>query len=117
MAVSKLALIATIMACMVISGSHGQATLSCDQVTVWLLPCVSYAVLGGNVSQLCCQGIYSLNKGYKNGDDRRYACQCIKDRAALIPGINYKRVNQIDSLCGTKCPIKVYPNTNCSKVQ
>ena len=115
MAVSMVALIAAVMACMLIAGSHAKATLTCDQVTIWLTPCISYAVMGGSVAPLCCQGIYSLNAAYKNGDDRRGACQCIKDKAAYIPGIDYNRVNAIPGLCGTKCPYKVYTTTNCSK--
>ncbi|KAF7833837.1 non-specific lipid-transfer protein 1-like [Senna tora] len=89
--------------------------MTCDQVTIWLTPCISYAVIGGKVSELCCKGIYSLNAAYKSGQDRRAACQCIKTKAANIPGINYDRVNAIAPKCGTKCPFKVYPTTNCSK--
>ncbi|XP_057428501.1 non-specific lipid-transfer protein 1-like [Lotus japonicus] len=117
MAVTKVALVAAVMACMLIASSHGEATLTCEQVTVWLTPCISYAVLGGNVSSLCCQGVHSLNAAYKNGDDRRTACQCVKDRAAYILGIDYDRVNQIGHKCGSNCPFKVYPSTDCSKVK
>ena len=112
---AKVALVASVMAFMLIVGSHSQATLTCDQVTLWLTPCISYAVMGGSVSPLCCQGIHSINAAYKNGDDRRSACQCIKDKAAYIPGIDYNRVNAIAGLCGTTCPYKVYPTTDCSK--
>ncbi|RDY07522.1 hypothetical protein CR513_08352, partial [Mucuna pruriens] len=104
---TKVALVASVMACMLITCSYAESTLTCDQITIWLTPCIAYAVLGGNVSSLCCQA-------YKSGDDRRGACQCIKDRAAYIPGIDYNRVNEIPGKCGTKCPYKVYPSTNCS---
>lgn len=115
MAYNKVALVAIVMACMIIGGCHAEATVTCEQVTIWLTPCIAYAVMGGSVSPLCCQGVYSLNKAYKNGDDRRGACQCIKDTAAYIPGIDYNRVNAIPGKCGTKCPYKVYPSTDCSK--
>ena len=114
MAVTKVAL-AVLMAFMLVSASHAEATLTCDQVTMWLTPCISYAVLGGSVSPLCCQGVNSLNAAYKTADDRRGACQCIKDKAAYIPGIDYERVNAIPGKCGTTCPYKVYPSTDCSK--
>ncbi|XP_061356957.1 non-specific lipid-transfer protein 1-like [Gastrolobium bilobum] len=117
MAVTKVALVAAVMICMLIAGSHAEANLTCDQVTIWLTPCISYAVLGGSVSPMCCQGIHSLNAAYKNADDRRGACQCIKDKAAYILGIDYNRVNAIPGKCGTKCPYKVYPSTDCSKVK
>nr|KYP44526.1 Non-specific lipid-transfer protein 1 [Cajanus cajan] len=114
MAVSRVELVGLVMACMLMTYSYSESTLTCDQVTIWLSPCIPYAVMGGNVSALCCQGVYDINKAYKNGDDRRAACQCIKDKAAYIPGINYNRVNKVASKCGTKCPYKVYPTTNCS---
>ena len=115
MAVAKVALVASVMAFMLIVGSHAQATVTCDQVAIWLTPCISYTVMGGSVSPLCCQGIYSLHKAEKNGDDRRSSCQCIKDKAAYIPGIDYNRVNTIPGLCNATCPYKVYPVTDCSK--
>ncbi|KAK7302108.1 hypothetical protein RJT34_12988 [Clitoria ternatea] len=114
MAVTKVTLVASLMACMLMAYPYAEQTLTCDQVTIWLTPCIPYGVMGGNVSSLCCQGIYSLNAAYKNGDDRRGACQCIQDRAAYIPGLDYNRINEIPGKCGTKCPYKVYPTTNCS---
>ncbi|CAL5202675.1 unnamed protein product [Lathyrus oleraceus] len=114
---SKVVLISVMMACMLISSSYGKATLTCEQVTVWLTPCIPYGTLGGSVLPLCCQGVHSLNAAYKNGDDRRLTCHCVQDRAALIPLIDYTRINQIGDLCGSKCPFKVYPSTDCDKVK
>lgn len=91
------------------------ATITCLQVTNWLTPCISYGVMGGTVSPECCTGIYELNAAYKTAEDIRQACSCVKDGAAVIPGINYDRINEIPGKCGTKCPYKVYPNTDCSK--
>ncbi|KAJ1422930.1 Plant lipid transfer protein/Par allergen [Sesbania bispinosa] len=116
MAATKMALVAAVMACMLIAGSYAEANLTCDQVTIWLTPCISYAVMGGSVSPLCCQGVYSLIAAKKNNvEDRRLACQCIKDKLAYIPGIDYNRVNAIPGKCGTKCPYKISPSTDCSK--
>lgn len=111
-------LLAIVMACMLIRGSvvvQGEGNLTCIQVTMWLTPCISYGVLGGEVPSMCCQGVHSLNAAYKTRDDRRGACQCIKDGAACIPGLNYDRINQIGHKCGSNCPFKVYPTTDCSK--
>ncbi|KAI9095015.1 hypothetical protein K1719_026479 [Acacia pycnantha] len=112
--------LAMVMTCMLIAGAsvvvEAEGNLTCDQITIWLTPCISYAVLGEEVSPLCCQGVRSLNAAKKTTDDRRGACQCIKDKAAYIPGINYDRVNQICPKCASNCPYKVYPTTDCSKV-
>ncbi|QCD77905.1 hypothetical protein DEO72_LG1g1533 [Vigna unguiculata] len=90
MAVTKVALVASMMACMLITCSYGQTFLTC---------------------------IIALNAAYKNAEDRRRACQCIKDRAARINGINYDLINEIPGICGSRCPFTIYPSTNCSAVQ
>ncbi|KAJ7959928.1 Non-specific lipid-transfer protein [Quillaja saponaria] len=106
-----------VLACMLVAASHvDSATLTCAQVTVLLTPCISYAVYGGTVSPVCCQGIKTLNAAYKTAEDRRSACTCIRDTAATIPGINYERVNALGGICNSPCPFKVYPSTNCSKL-
>ncbi|KAL5580528.1 hypothetical protein UlMin_012970 [Ulmus minor] len=111
---SKVALMA-VLSCMLMV-SHVEATITCEQVTNWLTPCISYGVFGGIVAPACCEGIKELNAAYQTKEDIRGACSCVKDGAARIPGINYDRINQLHGLCGTPSPFKVYPSTDCSKV-
>ncbi|KAK3199834.1 hypothetical protein Dsin_023249 [Dipteronia sinensis] len=91
------------------------ATLTCEQVTLWLTPCISYGVMGGIVAPGCCSGLKALDDVIKTNEDVRTACYCIKDRAAKIPGLNYDRANELPGICGTTDPIKLSPSLDCSK--
>lgn len=63
----------------------------------------------------CCAGIKELHAIKITTEDIRAACTCIKQGAAIIPGIDYERVNQLPAKCGTTSPYKIYPSTDCSK--
>ncbi|GMN23365.1 hypothetical protein TIFTF001_000106 [Ficus carica] len=116
MANIKFAVLVTLLALALAAANiRGDATLTCEQVTEWLTPCIPYGVYGGTVAPECCSGIYKLNAAYKSNDDIRAACTCIQDGAAAIPLLDYDRINEIPGLCGTSCPYKVYPSTNCSR--
>ncbi|MFQ6664776.1 hypothetical protein Gotur_031766 [Gossypium turneri] len=91
------------------------AAITCEQVTYLLIPCISYGVFGGTVAPSCCTGIKTLDAAAKTTEDRRKKCNCIKEGAAKIPGLNYDRVNEIPAKCGTTCPYKVTPDVDCSK--
>ena len=111
----QVAVVVVLMLAVAPSSAKAEANITCEQVTNWLTPCISYGVFGGTVTPECCQGIKDLNAHYYTKDDIRAACQCVQDGAAMIPGIDYDRINQIPGLCGTSCPYKVYPSTDCSK--
>ncbi|KAM6597591.1 hypothetical protein CsatA_008115 [Cannabis sativa] len=96
--------------------AEAATNITCEQVTNWLTPCISYGVFGGTVSPECCQGIKDLIAAKRTKDDMRASCSCIQKGAAMIPGIDYDRINNIPTLCGTSCHYKVYPSTDCSKV-
>ena len=92
-----------------------KATITFGEVTALLTPCIPYGVLGGIVPPGCCAGIKGLNAAQNTTEDRRTACTCIQQGAAGIPGIDYDRINMLGDLCGSKCPYKVYPSTDCSQ--
>ncbi|KAI5321530.1 hypothetical protein L3X38_030601 [Prunus dulcis] len=93
------------------------ATITCGEVTALLTPCIPFGVFGGTVPPDCCKGIKGLNAAQNaTAEDRRIACSCIQEGAAMIPGINYDRINTLGDVCGSPCPYKVYPSTDCSKV-
>ncbi|KAF3454803.1 hypothetical protein FNV43_RR05251 [Rhamnella rubrinervis] len=107
-----------VITCMLLmlAASRVEATITCGQVTQLLTPCISYAVLGGDVAPECCAGIKELHAIKITTEDIRAACTCIKQGAAMIPGIDYERVNQLPAKCGTTSPYKIYPSTDCSRV-
>ncbi|KAL4309977.1 hypothetical protein GQ457_01G025200 [Hibiscus cannabinus] len=95
---------------------HVRAAITCDQVTYLLVPCIGYGLFGGTVAPTCCTGIKTLEADAKTAEERRKKCECIKEGAARIPGLNYDRVNEIPAKCGTTCPYKLTPDVDCSKV-
>lgn len=103
------------MLLMVAASRVVEATITCGQVTQLLTPCISYAVLGGTVAPECCAGIKELHVIKITTEGVRAACTCIKQGAAIIPGIDYERVNQLPGKCGITSPYKIYPSTDCSR--
>ncbi|XVF20424.1 hypothetical protein REPUB_Repub11eG0197400 [Reevesia pubescens] len=85
---------------------HVNAAITCEQVTYYLTPCIGYGVLGGTVAPTCCTGIKTLDAAAVTTEDRRKKCNCVKEGATRIPGLNYDRVNEIPEKCGTTCPYK-----------
>ncbi|KAF5744446.1 non-specific lipid-transfer protein 1-like isoform X1 [Tripterygium wilfordii] len=96
--------------------ANAASAITCEQVTIWLTPCIGYGVLGGVVPDACCSGIKALNAASKTAEDRRTQCQCVKEGAARIPGLNYDRVNTLPDICGSACPYKLSPTLDCSKL-
>ncbi|XVF05856.1 hypothetical protein REPUB_Repub05bG0209100 [Reevesia pubescens] len=96
---------------------HVNADLTCEQVTNYLIPCIGYGVFGGIVPPTCCSGIKTLDAAAKTMEDRRKKCNCVKEGAERIPGLNYDRVNEIPGKCGTTCPYKVTPDVDCSNTE
>ncbi|KAJ4713493.1 Non-specific lipid-transfer protein [Melia azedarach] len=41
---------------------------------------------------------------------------CIKNGAAMIPGLDYDRVNKLPGICGTSCNFTLTHDLDCSKV-
>ncbi|KAJ9167381.1 hypothetical protein P3X46_022039 [Hevea brasiliensis] len=95
---------------------HVYAKISCEQVTLLLTPCIPYGVFGGDVPPACCSGIKESLALANTTEDLRLKCQCVKEGAAKIPGLNYTRVNELPAKCGTTSPYVVSPNTDCSKI-
>ncbi|KAK2638752.1 hypothetical protein Ddye_026547 [Dipteronia dyeriana] len=112
--VLKLASMAVLVVSMFLVPAH--AAVTCQQVTFWPTPCISYGVMGGIVAPGCCSGIKALNDAEKTNEDVQTACYCIKDQAAKIPGLDYDRVNELPGICGTTCPFKLSPSIDCSRV-
>ncbi|KAK2653004.1 hypothetical protein Ddye_012860 [Dipteronia dyeriana] len=111
----KVALIVVLVSISLIP-RHVNAEVTCEQITMWLTPCIGYGVLGGVVPAACCEGLKTTIAAKKSKKDRQLGCNCVKDVAAKIPGLNYDRVNEIPGICGTTIPYKISPDLDCSKV-
>ncbi|XP_040992054.1 non-specific lipid-transfer protein 1-like [Juglans microcarpa x Juglans regia] len=116
MAALKMACTAVLVCVMLVVAAHVDATLTCREITNLLSPCVGYVIFGGTVPTICCDGIKALNAASNGKADDRAACRCIKKGLSGISGINYDLVGTLPETCGTTCPYKITPTTDCSKV-
>lgn len=104
-----------VLVCLLVTAPQADATVTCSQVTQLLNPCVNYLIYGGAIPSSCCAGVKQVKAAAKTGEDRRTACSCIQDGAAMIPGIDYNLVASLPSQCGVSLPYKISPSTDCSR--
>ena len=95
--------------------SGAEATVTCSEVTQQLSPCVDYLMDGGGIPSDCCDGVKQVKAASSSGEDRRTACTCILDAAAMIPGLDYNLISSLPSQCGVSLPYKISPSTDCSR--
>ncbi|XVF46117.1 hypothetical protein PTKIN_Ptkin03bG0001000 [Pterospermum kingtungense] len=88
----KQLLVSTLLVMAMAIPHHVNAAITCEEVTYYLIPCIGYGVFGGTVDPTCCTGIKTLDAAAKTTEDRRKKCNCVKEGAARIPGLNYDRV-------------------------
>nr|1AFH_A Chain A, MAIZE NONSPECIFIC LIPID TRANSFER PROTEIN [Zea mays]1FK0_A Chain A, NONSPECIFIC LIPID-TRANSFER PROTEIN [Zea mays]1FK1_A Chain A, NON-SPECIFIC LIPID TRANSFER PROTEIN [Zea mays]1FK2_A Chain A, NONSPECIFIC LIPID-TRANSFER PROTEIN [Zea mays]1FK3_A Chain A, NONSPECIFIC LIPID-TRANSFER PROTEIN [Zea mays]1FK4_A Chain A, NONSPECIFIC LIPID-TRANSFER PROTEIN [Zea mays]1FK5_A Chain A, NONSPECIFIC LIPID-TRANSFER PROTEIN [Zea mays]1FK6_A Chain A, NON-SPECIFIC LIPID TRANSFER PROTEIN [Zea mays]1FK len=91
--------------------------ISCGQVASAIAPCISYARgQGSGPSAGCCSGVRSLNNAARTTADRRAACNCLKNAAAGVSGLNAGNAASIPSKCGVSIPYTISTSTDCSRV-
>ncbi|RZC63035.1 hypothetical protein C5167_024806 [Papaver somniferum] len=93
--------------------SEGQQLL-CTPVLDSITPCIDYAFTGGQtVPQQCCDNIKKIST---TKDDRQQVCQCAKNLAPMVPGLNYENVGNILKKCGVDVSLKISPEIDCAKL-
>uniref|UniRef100_A0A0E0F1U9 Non-specific lipid-transfer protein n=1 Tax=Oryza meridionalis TaxID=40149 RepID=A0A0E0F1U9_9ORYZ len=94
---AQLVLVA-LVAALLLAGPHAtMAAISCGQVNSAVSPCLSYARGGSGPSAACCSGVRSLNSAATTTADRRTACNCLKNVAGSISGLNAGNAASIPS--------------------
>ncbi|KAE8695002.1 Non-specific lipid-transfer protein [Hibiscus syriacus] len=107
--------LACVMVLCLVVGTPLAGAITCGQVTTSLAPCIVYLRSGGNVPPGCCKGIRDLNSAATSTPDRKTACNCIKNAAGSIPGINYNLASGLPGKCGVNIPYKISPSTDCNR--
>lgn len=100
---------------LMMAGLRSEAAISCGQVVLALIPCVNYVRMGGSVPPACCAGVKQVADAAKANVDLQAACECTKQMAASIPGLQYDLVNSIPGKCGISLPCKISPSVNCTE--
>nr|ABA33855.1 phospholipid transfer protein 1 [Zea mays subsp. parviglumis] len=115
----QLAVVATAVVALVLlaAAATSEAAISCGQVASAIAPCISYARgQGSGPSASCCSGVRSLNNAARTTADRRAACNCLKNAAAGVSGLNAGNAASIPSKCGVSIPYTISTSTDCSRV-
>ncbi|KAG0519988.1 hypothetical protein BDA96_08G034200 [Sorghum bicolor] len=104
-------------AAVVLAATTSEAAVTCGQVSSAIGPCLSYARgQGSGPSAGCCSGVRSLNSAARTTADRRAACNCLKNAARGIRGLNVGKAASIPSKCGVSIPYTISTSTDCSRV-
>jgi hypothetical protein len=112
MASMKVACVVLLM-CMVVA-PMAEAGISCGTVNGALAQCIPY--LKGTVpgpSEACCAGVKRLNAAAATTPDRQTACNCLKNAAGAISGLNTNNAGALPGKCGVNIPYKISTSTNC----
>ena len=108
--------IAVVAAAVVVLAATSEAAISCGQVSSAIAPCLSYARGQGSApSAGCCSGVKSLNNAARSTADKRTACNCLKNAARGISGLNAGNAASIPSKCGVSVPYTISTSTDCSR--
>jgi len=103
-----------LMMCMIVA-PMADAAISCGQVTGDLAACIPY-LRGGSAAPTtaCCNGVRALNNAAKTTPDRQAACNCLKQAAGAISGLNNGAAAALPGKCGVSIPYKISTSTNCA---
>ncbi|KAM5573459.1 non-specific lipid-transfer protein 1-like [Rosa sericea] len=110
----KLTLVALL--CVVVALPLAQA-ITCGQVTSNVSPCLNYVKNGGAVPAACCSGVGNLNALANTTPDRQTTCNCLKQLAGSMKGINPDLAAGVPGKCGVNVPFKIGPSTDCATVK
>ncbi|KAG9445870.1 hypothetical protein H6P81_011998 [Aristolochia fimbriata] len=102
-----------------LSAPYTEAAIECGKMMENLKTCIQFlrnkVVSPGSA---CCSTMKELNKGAKTQEDRKAACECVKEATAdKNPPFKLDRVNSLNHFCVTKLLTDVFINTSCESVK
>ncbi|KAI8001460.1 hypothetical protein LOK49_LG09G01451 [Camellia lanceoleosa] len=74
------------------------ATITCQDAILKILPCEPYLLGISDVTVPCCQGAQNLNQMANSTADRRAVCACFKQVGPSL-GVNVDRAKKLPDLC------------------
>ncbi|WCJ27835.1 Non-specific lipid-transfer protein [Euphorbia peplus] len=115
MARIKLAIL--VVAIMVACGAMSTQAMTCGQVSGALAPCLSYLKSGGAPTPQCCSGIGRIAGIATTTLGRQAACNCLKNAAKSISGLNQGNAASLPGKCKVNIPYKISMSTNCASIK
>ncbi|KAG2404542.1 Non-specific lipid-transfer protein [Vigna angularis] len=88
--------------------------ITCNEVTTYMSPCLSYLTNGGEVSDACCGGVRTILGAAGTTSEKQTVCNCLKEDANNF-GINDDYAQALPTRCGVSVPYKISRSTNCEK--
>jgi hypothetical protein len=107
--------------CMVLMSANppfAEGTISCQQVTEDLEPCLGDLVGdSSSPSSQCCGGVKNLDSAASTTSDRQTVCNCLKSLASSynISGEEGSNAAALPGKCGVSLPYKISTSTNCNR--
>ncbi|KAJ3688736.1 hypothetical protein LUZ61_017900 [Rhynchospora tenuis] len=91
--------------------------ISCGEVDLCMEPCVKYLTGGQKEpSENCCTGVKKLKGTLKNTEERRFACNCMKQAAHGISGLKDDAITNLPEACHTPLPFSISMNFDCNSI-
>nr|GME09495.1 non-specific lipid-transfer protein 1-like [Ipomoea batatas] len=112
-AASMVVMSMVVAAAMMAAGLHAQS-MSCSTVVTDLYPCLDYVENGGAVPMDCCEGIRSLYTSAATTADRQTVCNCMKNAASSVTGLNLDLAAGLPQKCGVSIPYQISPSVDCA---
>jgi Protease inhibitor/seed storage/LTP family len=97
-----------------LAASPGEA-ITCMDVDLCVAPCISYLTGSqSSPSAACCEGVKKLKSLPSSTDEKRFACNCVKQAAAKFSNIKEDAVKGLPTACGTPLPFPISLQFDCS---
>ncbi|KAJ1694984.1 hypothetical protein LUZ63_011682 [Rhynchospora breviuscula] len=91
-------------------------TLSCGEVDLCMAPCVRYLTRKQKEpSGECCTGVKQLKGMPKNTQERRFACNCMKQAALVFSGLKDDAVANLSDACHAPLLFPIDMNCDCNR--
>jgi Protease inhibitor/seed storage/LTP family len=113
---ARITILAALAVILIMAAPAAEAALSCGQVTGYITSCIQYAQgKGGAPSDQCCSGVRTLSAMARTTPDKQTACNCLKNAAKAIQGLNAGNMAAIPGKCGVSAPYVISTTTDCSR--
>ncbi|XP_028808640.1 non-specific lipid-transfer protein 1-like [Neltuma alba] len=103
--------------CVAVVAAPIAEAVTCGQVTSSLAPCLTYLQRGGAPAPGCCNGVRTLLGAAQTTADKQTVCNCLKNAAGQIPGLNPQNAQNLPAQCKVNIPYKISTSTNCASIR
>jgi hypothetical protein len=88
----------------------------CEQAKTSVYPCGMFLIgVAAEPSTSCCSGVEKLKSSTPTVDDRRAACECLKEAASHYPFLREDLAASLPKLCNVDISFTISRNIDCNK--